>query len=136
MVWTSDDPAGRLYWWLRVEYQTRPPFNDWEAHGDQQIQAVVRLLYYFPRRGVPLVADHLARLNVASPDNTEEGRQKRDAANGIRTVEFIWAATWWRKEPAIRKALRGILKRTTDPDIRLEILSAVPEGTPEPADRR
>jgi WD40 repeat protein len=129
MTWASDDPAGLLYRSLLKQYRTRPPDDDWVVEGEQQIEAVMRLLYYFPARSAPLLAAHLSRLDVAALGEDSEARNKRDATNGVRTAELIEAVAWC-KEPALRKALRGVFERTTDAEILLAALPGV-EGLPE-----
>jgi hypothetical protein len=131
MRWVSADPAKQLYEKLMKEYQTKPKFNgtsldDWSDDSDLQIEAAMRLLYYFPRRSAPMIAERLSRLDVAAPGKDDDAWMKREVANGVRTVKFIKAVAW-SKETAIQKALRGILERTTDADVLLAVLPTLPK---------
>ena len=56
-----------------------------------QIEAALRLLYYFPATSGPMIAARLARFDVAAPGSAPDAWAKREAANGIRIQEFIEA---------------------------------------------
>jgi hypothetical protein len=140
-TWVSDDPAKRLYQALLEDYQTRRAYTgnfrdgwnerdrSWLAGSELQTAAAMRLLYYFPSRSAPMIAERLSRLDVKAPSDRDDASTKRDVANGVRTWEFIDAVAWC-KEPAIRDALLAIFKRTTDAGILRATLPAL-HGTSE-----
>jgi hypothetical protein len=128
-TWGSADSNSQLYRaWLRP-YNSRPQLrfeNDEEFwHGSRgQTEAVKRLLYYFPKKIAPLVANRLAGLDVRDTNRDHKSWWKREVANGLHTEDFIRAVAW-SKEPAVRAALFDVFKRTTDSQILLATLPAL-----------
>jgi HEAT repeat protein len=120
-IWSSDDPAAMLMNSLLIDYATEGKFNGnsldgWDDGSERQLQAIVRLLYYFPNETTPLIAARLRSLDVRR-DDSNDGGMKREVRNGIRTDELIKAVRW-SKAPEIQAALADILKRTNDPDLK------------------
>jgi hypothetical protein len=114
-VWSSQDPARKLIDSLLLDYSTQGKFNGkslkgWDEGSNRQVDAVVRLLYYFPKETTPLITARLRSLNVEAAD-FQDDLIKREVKNGVRTAEFIKAVCWCR-EPEIQKALNDIAKRT------------------------
>jgi HEAT repeat protein len=115
-IWKSDDPARRLLDSLLFDFAMEDAsFNgnyiDWGNGSNYQIEAVVRLLYYFPKETAPLVAARLQALDVKDAD--ADNWKKREAKNGVHAIDLIKAVSWC-KEPQIQEALAGIKKRTND----------------------
>jgi HEAT repeat protein len=125
-IWSSDDPARKLLDSLLIDYATEglyngKSFDTWHEGSDRQIQAALRLLYYFPKETAPLIAGRLRSFDVRQyPD--DDGAAKRDVKNGVSTRDFIQAVAWC-EAPEIREALADLAKRTDDPDIK-EVLSS------------
>ena len=61
-----------------------------------------------------------------SPATDEEmdAYTRREAANRVRTDDFIEAVSW-RREPEVHKAIRDIFTKTTDIDILLAALPGI-----------
>jgi hypothetical protein len=63
-LWSSKDPAKKLLDSLLLDYATEGRFNGksldgWDEESNYQIEAAVRLLYYFPKETAPLIAARL-----------------------------------------------------------------------------
>ena len=119
-VWSSQDPAKKLLDSLLLDYSTQGKFNGkslegWDEGSNRQVDAAVRLLYYFPKETTPLITARLRSFSVEAADSDD--RIKREVKNGVRTAEFIKAVCWCR-EPEIQKALNDIAKRTDDWEIK------------------
>jgi HEAT repeat protein len=120
-LWESDDPATKLLDSLLIDYATEGIFNGdsldgWDKGSDYQVQAALRLLYYFPKEAAPLIAARLRSFDVKEVKD-KDARMKREVNNGVRTVNFIRAVSWC-QAPEIKKALADIGKRTDDPGIK------------------
>jgi hypothetical protein len=120
-IWKSNDPARRLLESLLFDYAMEDAFFNgnyihWRNSGNYQIEAAVRLLYYFPKETAPLIAARLQSLDVKAAANWD-GRRKRDANNGVQTVDFIKAVLWC-KEQCVQEALADIKKRTDDESVK------------------
>jgi hypothetical protein len=69
-IWKSDDPSKRLLDSLLLDYATEAVTSKGESHhtgrlaSKYQIEAAVRLLYYFPKETSPLIAARLQALDV------------------------------------------------------------------------
>ncbi|AWM36925.1 hypothetical protein GobsT_52010 [Gemmata obscuriglobus] len=113
-IWKSKDPAKKLVDSLLADYATEGIFNGtsldgWGVGNHFQCGAALRLLYYFPKESVPLIARRLGKLDVAgTPVLSDYMRQC--VANGVRAEDFIKAVSW-SKEPAIRSAVTDVFKR-------------------------
>jgi hypothetical protein len=131
-IWSSKDPAKRLFDSLLLDYATEgkwkecESFDRWGVGSNLQVEAVMRLLYYFPKETAAMIARRLQRLGVEkvgpgkgtrATDEEMDAWMHREAANGARTVELVKAVAWC-EEPAIRDAVRSIVQRTDDPEIR------------------
>ena len=133
--WAKKEPAEQLREILTKEYQTKPEFNGesldgWYKGSNLQIEAAMRLLYYYPKQGVPLVVARLKALDVADPGKQLEAWMRREVRNGVRTDEFIKAVTWC-EHPDVRAALADLAKRTTDQEIaKLLKMVGVPKQKP------
>jgi hypothetical protein len=128
-LWRSKDPAQKLIDSLLLDYATEGVFNGssldgWDEGSERQIDAVMRLLYYFPRETAPLIADRLRALDVQRVDGSDW--IDREVKNRVRTVEFIKTVAWCTARP-IREALAEIAKRTDDPEIK-EALKGRPDS--------
>jgi len=128
-AWAGPDPTRRLFDSLLFDYATEGLFNGdsldgWDEGSEFQIEAAIRLLYYFPGEAAPLIAARLRSFDVKGTVRGD-GSMKREVKNGVRTVDFIKAVRW-SKEPVIREALADIAKRTDDPDIK-DTLSTRPK---------
>jgi len=138
-IWSSDDPARRLLDSLLLDYATEgipqaPSSDGWSISSLLQSQAALRLLYYFPKETAALISERLRGLDVrrtgahgkGSPATDEESDaySRREAANRVRTDDFIEAVSWSR-EPDVRKAIRDIFTKTTDIDILLAALPGI-----------
>jgi hypothetical protein len=124
-MWQSDDPDSLLR-----DYSTRGKFNGksldgWDVGSSLQIEAAMRLLYYFPTDCAELIADRIDQLDVTrtgppssqpASDSELDAFTKREVANGVRTDDFI-AATVWSQHPDIIAALKRVADRTDDDDI-------------------
>jgi hypothetical protein len=130
-IWSSKDPAKRLLESLLLDYATEgkwkegESFDRWYVGSHLQVSATMRLLYYFPKESVPMIAQRLRRLRTektgsekgtADTDKEMDAWMRREVANGARTDHLIKAVAWC-KEPAIREALRSVFQRTDDIDI-------------------
>jgi hypothetical protein len=126
-IWNSDDPTKRLLDSLLLDYATEDTFfnghslDGWGEGGAYQVEAALRLLYYFPQESAPLIAARLQALDVKAADGNKW--MKREVKNRVRTDDFVKAVSWC-KEPAIQKALADIRKRTDDEAIK----KLLPEG--------
>jgi hypothetical protein len=131
-IWSSDNPRQKLFDSLLFDYFTRGVFNGyaldgWSVGSKLQVEAALRLLYYFPTESAPLIADRLRSLEVyrtgppssqpASPEELD-AFMKREVANGVRAAAFIEAVKW-SDAPEIRAALAEIKARSDDPDIQM-----------------
>ncbi|HKB36347.1 MAG TPA: hypothetical protein VKD72_07835, partial [Gemmataceae bacterium] len=92
--------------------------DGWDEGSDFQIQAALRLLYYFPQETAPLIATRLRSFDVQKAGDS--AWRKREVKNGVRTADFIKAVSWC-KAPPIKDALADIARRTNDPDIKAEL---------------
>lgn len=124
-IWKSEDPTRKLLDSLLLDYATEGIFNGrsldgWAEGSDRQIEAAMRLLYYFPDESAPIIAGRLRSFDVQ--DARDTGWMKREVKNGVRTSEFIEAVSWC-KSPTIKEALGDIARRTNDPQIRKAIES-------------
>ncbi len=114
-IWSSEDPAQHLLDSLLMDYASRGIFNGksldgWDVGSSLQIEAAMRMLYYYPRETTNLIAARLRSLDVRKLD------MNGDVANGVRADEFVNAVAW-SEEPAIREELQRIFQNTTDPKI-------------------
>ena len=113
-VWSSKEPARRLFNSLLMDYSTRGPSEEgkltagWEMASTVQCDAALRLLYYFPKDGARLIAKRLRNLDVHPTKGVRE-LIRTMVANGVRQDEFI-RATSWSQEPAIRAAVAAMSK--------------------------
>lgn len=133
VIWSSQNPAQTLIDSLMHDYATRGiptdgAFDYWYVGSYLQVEAAMRLLFYFPRETVPFIARRLSRLQVYSvgpgegsehSDKEMEQWAKRESTNEVRTSDFIKAIAWCR-EPAIQAGLLDVFKRATDADVLLK----------------
>jgi HEAT repeat protein len=120
VIWQSNNPSQKLLDSLLLDYATEGVFNGqsldgWSDGSEFQVEAAMRLLYYFPKETAPLIAARLRSLEVRLVGESEW--MKRDVMNGVRTTEFIRAVSWC-TAPPIKEALADIIKRTNDPHIK------------------
>ncbi|CAN5200719.1 hypothetical protein BH11PLA2_BH11PLA2_51050 [soil metagenome] len=121
-AWGGPDPARVLLDSLLTDYATEGVFNGssldgWDEGSEYQIEAAVRLAYYFPEEAGPVIAARLKALDVKAPGMVDDGSMMRDVRNRMRTVEFLKVVSW-SKAGAIREAIIDVAKRTDDLEIR------------------
>ncbi len=119
-IWAGKEPTKLLLDSLLIDYATEGIFNGktlagWSEGSRYQIEATIRLLYYFPEETAPLIAARLKSLDVSVA--TSDASMQRDVKNRIATVAFIEAVSWC-QAATIREALADIAKRTDDPQIK------------------
>jgi HEAT repeat protein len=119
-IWSSKDPAQKLFDSLLLDYATEGIPNGelrdgWTEGSDFQVEAALRLLYYFPRETTPLIAARLRSLDVQSAWGS--GLVQREVKNRVRAADFLKAVSW-SQAPAIEEALADLARRTNDPDIK------------------
>jgi hypothetical protein len=134
-VWSGDDPERLLFDALLTDYSTEGVFNGesldgWDVGSDLQVQAAVRLLFYFPAETALFIADRVRRLDVRLPYEPRKGIAitdeqfaavlKREVANGVRTDAFLRAVCWC-PDSRIREAVESVRRRTNDPDLKRAI---------------
>jgi len=137
-IWASHNPRKKVLDSLLVDYATRGKFNGdsldgWDLGSSLQIEAAMRLLYYFPSETATMIADRINNLIVSDPEHIwpapgtsrVDAYIKREVANGVRTKEFL-ASVMWSKQPAIIAAIKGVAARTDDPEI-IDLLRHAPE---------
>ncbi len=127
-IWKAEDPRRKLFDSLLADYATKGVFNGksldgWSSGSEYQCGAALRLLFYFGRESVPLVAGRLAKLDVGK-DHASDGFMQRCVANGVRADDFV-KAVGWSKDPVVRGALTDVFKRAEDVDALLAALPAV-----------
>lgn len=119
-IWAGKDPTKSLLDSLLIDYATEGIFNGktlagWSEGSRYQIEATIRLLYYFPEETAPLIAARLKSLDVSVA--TSDASMQRDVKNRVATVAFIEAVSWC-QAATIREALADIAKRSDDPQIK------------------
>ena len=119
-IWASKEPTKLLLDSLLIDYATEGIFNGktlagWSEGSRYQIEATIRLLYYFPEETAPLIAARLKSLDVSVA--TSDASMQRDVKNRVATVAFIEAVSWC-QAATIREALADIAKRSDDPQIK------------------
>jgi len=119
-IWSSKDPAQKLLDSLLLDYATEGIFNGesldgWSEGNNFQVQAALRLLYYFPQETIPLIAARLRSLDVQRREDS--GGMECDVKNRVRAIDFIKTVSWC-KAPTIQEALADLAKRTNDPAIK------------------
>jgi hypothetical protein len=129
-MWQSINPRQELFNSLLLDYATRGKFNGnsldgWDVGSSLQIEAAMRMLYYFPTDCASVIADRIDQMDVTrtgSPINEPAGESeldafmKREVANGVRTYDFI-AAVVWSPHSSIVAAIKRVADRTDDEDI-------------------
>jgi HEAT repeat protein len=143
-IWSSQDPVQKVFDSLMLDYATEGKFNGrsldgWYDASPFQVEAAMRLLYYFPQETAPLIASQLRSLDVRNPGTEIDAGTKqevkkadtyikREVRNGVNTEDFINAVSWCQL-PVIQRALADIAKRTDDPDIA-KLLASPPAKQP------
>jgi hypothetical protein len=128
-IWWSwrKDAAKRLFESLLLDYATEGKWKEgeslgrWSVGSNLQVEAAMRLLYYFPKETVPMIARRLKGLRIEKRGEERDAWARREVANGARTVELVKAVSWC-KAPAIRDAVRAIFEQTGDLAILLAAL--------------
>jgi hypothetical protein len=113
---------------LLKDYQTKPIFNGKTLDGryegsNLQIEAAMRLVYYYPKQGIPLLVARLRALDVADCGKELDAWMLREVRNGVRTDQFIQALAWC-EHPDVRAALTTMARRATDREIAKVLRSA------------
>lgn len=143
-IWAGKDSRKLLLVRLMLDYSTRGVADDVPLNRQQyssagsnfRSAAAMRMLYYFPRETVPVIAARLRALRVqrvfSNQSNATDDEMARwthrELANGVRTDEFIKAVSWC-KEPRIRSELLGVFKRASDPEVLLCVLPALDKSS-------
>lgn len=120
--WPGKKPGEQLREMLLKDYRTRPAFDGpnldgWYGGSDLQIEATMRLLYYYSKQTVFLVVDRLQSADVSDPGKGVNAWMHREVRNGVRTDEFLKAVIWC-KHPDIQKTPAELAKCSTDPEIQ------------------
>lgn len=120
-LWSGDNPRKKLFDSLVLDYSTQGIFNGrsldgWDVASDLQINAALRLLYYFPKESAVVIAQRLKSFNGVNSKIGIDTTMKREVTNGVRADKFIGAVRW-SKEPAIQEALAELKKHSDDPNI-------------------
>jgi hypothetical protein len=129
-MWQSDDPRRRLFDSLLLDYRTQGKydgvsFDGWYVGSNLQVEATMRLLYYFPKESASLIAARIDRLNVSrigpptgepKSDSEFDAWVKREVENGVRTDKFIAAAAW-SNQPEIIASIKRMIDRTDDKEL-------------------
>jgi hypothetical protein len=129
-LWACENSAQKLLDSLLLDYATEGIFNGeslsgWGIGSNYQVQAAMRLLYYFPKETTPLIAGRLRSLDVA--DTKGADMMRREVKNGVETLDFIRAVSWC-KDADVQEALRGIRSRATDPAIKKALEGEQPKS--------
>ena len=127
-LWSTANPTQHLIDSLLTDFVTEKidysgehymP-SRWISPSDLQTGAAMRLLYYFPRKSVSMVADQLRRLDGA--------KATKDADVPVATADMIEAVKW-SNEPLIHAELNRIFEKTTDADALLASVGSMgPSG--------
>ncbi|MDB5313783.1 MAG: hypothetical protein JWO38_7985 [Gemmataceae bacterium] len=126
-MWTSKDPARKLFDSLLTDYSTEGPGEGdelgyaWELANLCQCGAALRLLYYFPQECAALIAERLDKLDVSATKDVDD-LTRQFLFNRVRADEFIKGVSW-SKEPVVRTALIAVFKRAGD---QRDMLAALP----------
>jgi len=128
-IWSSTNAAQRLFDSLLFDYSTEGVFNGesldgWGIGDHLQCQAALRMLYYFPQETSQLIAKRLARLDVRKPPANRAHWMDSYLSNGVTAEEFVKAVAW-NSDPAIRRELLNIFRRTTDTGVLLAALPGI-----------
>jgi hypothetical protein len=146
-IWSSGDAARKLFDSLLLDYATQgisdgESLDGWGIGAHLQVEAAMRLLYYFPTESAEMIARRLDTLAVkahgpgaGSMHTAEEldGYMKQCVANGVRADDFVKAVAWC-AEPRIKAALLRVFDRATDPDVVVASMRSV--GPDDPAKTR
>jgi hypothetical protein len=111
-IWGKGDQRRKLLESLKADFASRGD----ESHVFQR-GAALRLVYYFPSEGVPLVVERLRGLDVVTDD--ARVRYAKDRISADTLIESVS----WSADPRIQAELLGILRKTKDPSI---VAAAVP----------
>ncbi len=112
-IWSSDDPSRAVFESLCLDYATEGRSEWGQFYANLvQVEAAMRLLFYFPAESRELIAKRLGALDVRSRPSRAE-RRNRDLTNNVCAEDFI-AAVMWSGDPLIAKALADIRNRTDD----------------------
>ena len=127
-LWKSKSPRQTLLDSLLTDYATEGVFNGktldgWDDGSEFQIQAAMRLLYYFPHESASMIAERLHGFDLRATDDFIH----REVANGCRVPEFIKTVSWC-KEPAIRREIKSIFSKATDVGILLAAMSGIDDA--------
>jgi hypothetical protein len=128
-AWQSQNPKERVLQSLLIDYATRSRGvispgevlpDGFKSASDLQIEAALRLLYYYPNESAGLIADRLKRLDVKDYPKLNE-HWRREIQNGLHTPEFIKAVAW-SDQAVMKAAIEDVAKKTDDKDI-LDLVS-------------
>ncbi|HZQ45464.1 MAG TPA: hypothetical protein VFC07_00510 [Verrucomicrobiae bacterium] len=127
-LWSAADPTQHLIDSLLTDFVTEKidypgehfmPTR-WIRPSDLQTGAAMRLLYYFPRQSVSMIAEQLRRLDGS--------KATKDADVPVATADMIEAVKC-SNEPLIHAELNRIFEKTTDADALLaSVASMGPAG--------
>lgn len=118
-IWKTKNPRQRVFESLLVDYSMRGIEGDDYREGFSiaagfQMQAAMRLLYYYPEESADLIAKRIEGLNVSGDFSEAEDQ------DAIRADAFIEAVSW-SKSAKIQAALAAISKKAK----RTEVIEAL-----------
>ena len=131
-IWSSHDPARRLFESLLADYATEGPkagrelSRGWERASRVQCGAALRLLYYFPTESAQMIADRIRGFDITAHDDVY-AHIRQYHRNGVRTEEFIQAVSWSKSAPS-QSAVTAVFRKTTDLGVMLAAMPAVEDA--------
>jgi hypothetical protein len=131
-IWSSQDPARKLFDSLLADYATEGPqagrelSTGWERASRAQCGAALRLLYYFPTESAQMIGDRIHGLDVSARDDVY-ARIRQYHRNGVRTEDFIENVSWSKSAP-VQSAVTAMFRKTTDLDVILAAMPAVEDA--------
>jgi hypothetical protein len=134
-IWTSDDPARRVFDSLLFDYCTRGGQDDRGGPFDHQYPATLRLAYYFPEESRSFLVQRLDSLDVDQVPWNSPGFsaawQKDDEANGCSAAQFIEVLADSRDAAVIDAVGRAIQRTNSHIVARAALKPAFAKAKPE-----
>ncbi|MEM7477120.1 MAG: hypothetical protein AAF483_19225 [Planctomycetota bacterium] len=114
-IWETENPKQRLLESLLIDFSTRgilqwDSLDFWDVGNGFQIEAVKRLLYYYPKIAAPLIAERIQGLH-AGGDFMEDSVQ-----NGIRSDNLVDSIAW-SDNLEVKRALAKLARIAIDPGL-------------------
>jgi hypothetical protein len=117
--WASSNPRQKLFDSLMFDYATQTKTGLAAYRGE----ALMRLLFYFPRETSGLVAKMLRELDVRKASTTDADSSPR-VKNGF-TVAGLVETVSWDNEPEVHAAVHDIFVKTDDISVLLAALPGI-----------